>query len=636
MSHLLHGRLPSNGGGDEAAESSPRRFVEQLARKKIQGFRANIGEDGNYLDRIYESSAEQAANIAMDYRDRFMIELIQNAYDAHPSDTRAGRIEITLDLRETLNGTLYVSNDGRPFTQANVESLSYIGLSAKPAGESIGNKGLGFRSVVQITDSPLIYSQDASEPTETTFSGFCFRFASDADIKLAIDDPRHYALACRDLPKFHIPVWLQNQEPSVRAYATQKFSTLVAMPLRDEVAQQAVRRQIEALRSQKVPLLLFLDRVEVLRVRVLDRAGQIETEFSFGRKEEEQKFDDFVLSRVTLGEAGTFVVARRAVPEEAMKTAIAEAIAGKELNEGWAKWKGPGDVAVAVRLDGSVETPRLYTYLPMGEQAEAPFQGYLQGSFFPSANRKHLDAKHRLNALLLEEATALVAEAIHVFVVEPSAGWLGSLPEHDLAKVVAEMMSWKTVGSLQADVDVAKAVAKSIAERFACDSIDDAAVVPCIGSCTGCSLLVWKTPSRARLWSTTEGPFAEREAARHAHATGVWPIWADPGSGGDALDHYLMKHASRYLGAPTGEERAQLVVQVARSLPTNPRKAKVPWQEYFESLPEFMEDDGACLAGMPVLLGDDGAVHKAMAPVAEASAAGKGSRRRRALSLIHI
>lgn len=61
-----------------------------------------------------------------------------------------------------------------------------------------------------------------------------------------------------------------------------------------------------------------------------------------------------------------------------MVEAIAAGIAAKQLHSHWADWKGEGDVAVAVRLDAaSVSGSRLYTYLPMGDQAEAPFAGFL-------------------------------------------------------------------------------------------------------------------------------------------------------------------------------------------------------------------------------------------------------------------
>ena len=77
-----------------------RAMIEQLAANKIRGFQGTIGDNGEYLDEVYQSNASLTANVASDYRDRFLIELIQNAYDAHPVETRDGRIEITLDLRD--------------------------------------------------------------------------------------------------------------------------------------------------------------------------------------------------------------------------------------------------------------------------------------------------------------------------------------------------------------------------------------------------------------------------------------------------------------------------------------------------------------------------------------------------------
>lgn len=90
--------------------SSERNTIEALASRKIHGFRRTIGDDGEYLDPIYQSNASLTKNVATDYHDRFLIELIQNAYDAHPVETRDGRIEIVLDLRSRPEGTLFVAN----------------------------------------------------------------------------------------------------------------------------------------------------------------------------------------------------------------------------------------------------------------------------------------------------------------------------------------------------------------------------------------------------------------------------------------------------------------------------------------------------------------------------------------------
>ena len=89
-------------------------------------------------------------------------------------------------------------------------------------------------------------------------------------------------------------------------------------------------------------------------------------------------------------------------------------IKSKQLHPNWGAWRGEGESAVAVRVDGGHVEPRLVaiTFLPMGKDADAPFQGYLQGSFFPSSNRKAIEPSVALNRLVLDEATSLAAEAV--------------------------------------------------------------------------------------------------------------------------------------------------------------------------------------------------------------------------------
>lgn len=53
---------------------------------------------------------------------------------------------------------MYVANAGRPFGWEQVASICKLAQSAKPIGKGIDNKGIRFRSVIEITDSPEIYS----------------------------------------------------------------------------------------------------------------------------------------------------------------------------------------------------------------------------------------------------------------------------------------------------------------------------------------------------------------------------------------------------------------------------------------------------------------------------------------------
>ena len=609
-------------------ETPQRQFVQDLASRKIQGFRNNIDENGRYLDNIYQSVRSLSANIAADYQDRFLIELIQNAYDAHPVGTQDGRIEIKLDMREGQYGTLFVANGGVPFGKKNVKSLCDIGLSLKPLAESIGNKGLGFRSVVQITDTPRIYSQCPAVPGKNHFSGFCFRFAEHDDYTDLFVDPRHLELAQRDLPTFHLPLYLDRQSEAVCDFAKAGSATVIALPLRDANALESVQREIDHLRDQKVPMLLFLDRVSILRVRTIDRTGQMVAEYAFTRSEETLSATDIALSRVKLG-GGLFLVCRQSVPEADMKKAIATGIYRKELHEHWAKWAGDGEVAVAVRLDAMVPSSRLYTFLPMGEQAEAPFQGYLHGSFSTSANRKSLNARVQLNALLLTKATTLAAKAIHRLITGSIASIKHGLTVEECATAVVDLLCWSRVTSLETDTVLAADLAKIIAGRFGVNDFVDAPVVPCLIHAADDLSLTWQPPAKARRWPDIAAMFSDHVAARHAEVLNLWPIWSGLSTRLERLDDFLDAHSDGYPGEPCAEERAILVELVAGTLGSPSRPAKAKWQKFFQEIPIFMGPDGPRLAGRTVLLGDDGQLHKAMDATPTKDATGPSPRRRK-------
>ena len=633
MPHQPQTPVSPVGAATNAEAQSQREYVEQLASRKIRAFQGTIDKHGEYLDEVYQSNASLSANIASEYRDRFLIELIQNAYDAHPVGTRNGRIEITLYIRGGETGTLFVANEGHPFAEKNVKDLCNIGLSQKPLGESIGNKGLGFRSIVQITDTPRIYSHRIHACSESNFSGFCFRFAGPSDYVALIDEPRHLHLACRDLPVFHIPIWLDEQSDVVRTFAADGFSSVIELPLRDAAAGASVRRQIQELRDQTVPMLLFLDRVSWLSVRIVGETGHTETELKFTRSEKTYDAAGMKLAHVELGDAGVFLVARRGVAEAKMKNSITAAIARKELNKHWERWEGDGDVAVAVRLDAVVHSPRLYTFLPMGEQAAAPFSGHLHGSFFPSSNRKHLNARNQLNALLLAEATALTAHAIHYLITDPSGRIANWLNREERATATVDLLCWTEVGSLETDEDLAAEVAQTLTELFDVDSFDEVPLVPCLLPGANDEVLTWQSPARVRRWPEGTEVFSANVAAQFAQDIDIRPIWHILGHRLGTVDQYLSRHATSYPGAPLGDERAHLVSLVAKKLCSRRRLPKDKWLRYFAELPDFMGQDGEHLAGLPVLLGNDEELHAAMSTASSSGAGTPKSRRRRAAAM---
>ncbi|MFN8044756.1 MAG: DEAD/DEAH box helicase family protein [Dermatophilaceae bacterium] len=105
-----------------------------------------MGQDAN----IERSIAEGA------YAKRQLFELLQNAADAAAGESTAGRIEVILT-----QNTLYAANTGEPFTADGVIALMGTHDSVK-RDDKIGRFGLGFKSLLAVTDSPRVFSQAGS------------------------------------------------------------------------------------------------------------------------------------------------------------------------------------------------------------------------------------------------------------------------------------------------------------------------------------------------------------------------------------------------------------------------------------------------------------------------------------------
>ena len=139
---------------------------------KIYAFMDDIRRGTN----IFEGRRSIEEQLSEEYHGRFLIELIQNADDACG---RNGHILIV--IRQEPLPRVVVCNTGKGFTRKNFETLCTLGLTDKNPEEAIGNKGLGFRSVLEVCKSPAIYSSDINRPenTQANFDGYCFCFDPD-------------------------------------------------------------------------------------------------------------------------------------------------------------------------------------------------------------------------------------------------------------------------------------------------------------------------------------------------------------------------------------------------------------------------------------------------------------------------
>ncbi|WP_397586958.1 sacsin N-terminal ATP-binding-like domain-containing protein [Sphingobium fuliginis] len=185
----------------------PRAHIERIASRKIKGFCGTIDEDGVYYDPVHKQNQSLSQHIIADYHGRFLIELIQNGHDAHDRARRDGEIAVLLAGDEGDSGTLYVANRGQPFASRNVDALCEMGLSSKPPGEAVGNKGLGFRSVRHVSDIPQIYSRLTEDSPGDLFDGYRFTFARGNELDPLLPDEATGSVANMGHGRAASPSW---------------------------------------------------------------------------------------------------------------------------------------------------------------------------------------------------------------------------------------------------------------------------------------------------------------------------------------------------------------------------------------------------------------------------------------------
>ena len=103
---------------------------------------------------ILPSIASAEEFLKESYEGRYFFELIQNARDANKALNKQGIILIQLKEHN-----LNISNTGAPFSATGVASICRIGQSDKASQDFIGHKGIGFKSVQEITERPIIITE---------------------------------------------------------------------------------------------------------------------------------------------------------------------------------------------------------------------------------------------------------------------------------------------------------------------------------------------------------------------------------------------------------------------------------------------------------------------------------------------
>ncbi len=355
--------------------------------------------------------------ISPEYSGRTVLELLQNGHDAHDSTRDDGQLQVVLDEAEGPHGTLYAVNGGAPLNDGNFKRMTGTGRSSKRPDNSIGNKGIGFKSVSELSAVPEVYSANSEGMPGLT--GYRFRFAKPTDFdaiarRVAPNEPGLADELRDEVSHLRVPVPLTESLPArVEQFAAESVSTVIRLPLRSSEALESARSQIREIESSEVPFHLFLDRVSAISLQTIGPDEPRETllirdQVAVPWADRLAKYD-VTVRELQLGDDRRFIVASHDIAEHTFRDAIEESCSAGKLNSNWLEWKGPARVSLAFPLHEGLDAGRLYTFLPMGAQARAPLPAFVNAPFATRADRRTLSDSVAVNALLLASAARISA-----------------------------------------------------------------------------------------------------------------------------------------------------------------------------------------------------------------------------------
>lgn len=386
---------------DLVASESPNRIRDHLDRKARYNPTKSLTSLTNQLTQEYE--------------DRFLVELVQNSYDAHERGSRGGRVHVRFDESLPGQAVLYVANTGNAFTEANFDALTNVAQSSKPPGEGIGNKGVGFRSVLQVCDSPEIYSCDQNDRMSPLFDGFCFGFATDEQIRDMVASDAECEVILRDFSRYLLPVVVEPVDPQLNTLRAAGMVTVIRLPLTSTHAVTLARAQVRRLLDPAPPIALFLDRLASIAVELVDNSGKLESKRVKREVMDIRTADESPQLQWVDTVGQRFLTTTRTLGATEVSAVVREAISRRQLDSSWAGWDSNVEVALAVSVDGDDTTaqwPSTYTYLPM--RVSAPAHAHLHAPFHTKLARLDLKEDSVFNSFLIRTAAQLAAETIRL------------------------------------------------------------------------------------------------------------------------------------------------------------------------------------------------------------------------------
>ena len=525
-------------------------IIEEQSRRQVRTFLDEL----RHRTSLYRTVASLGDQVAQEYRGRAVMELLQNAHDVLGDGGGGDRRQVTFVLNSSSEQPeLLIANSGRPFRREDFSGICQLAQSPKNPKKSVGNKGLGFRSVLELTTRPEIWSTAPAE------ADIAFTFGFDPDVLEPIaqvakqlldgDAPTDWAfgpapvlhwsdrqfdeyrtsLLSQDgiervdearewlsnevnkyLSPYVLPRFLGDPPPQVARLLDNGHVTVIRLPLdggrsgsADE-AVESVRKQLQALDEAAM---VFLPHLSVLRREIDEEVVELERKIvaegtlpAFRKESDNGETPGARQRRVRVSRTGPYTTAERSFhiwsrvlggsDQPEATERIAAAV--RHLPN---RWPEVEQVEVAVAVEDTREARQgafvifLPTRMPTGLGA------HVNAPFYGSLDRTKIDFGDEYNELLLEFLMDLVLDAVAGLVKGPAEPWR--------ARAVIDLLA-QARGSLPADdPKLMRRLRERARGRDHYSSFEELALILCDDG--------WRKPGVARTMPNVPGkdPFGE-------------------------------------------------------------------------------------------------------------------------------
>lgn len=216
-----------------------------MLRKTVEKISKDFIAEAVASPNLLADMAAMEKYMAESYSGRVFVELLQNA-----DDCKSTKIYV-----KEVAGNILFANNGHPFDENDVIAISRSGSSSKKRGETIGYRGVGFKSTTYLTDEIIIYS-------DKTYFTFSKRICSD-----------RISMPVNSIPMIRIPLLIENVDSKIEdeIHELEKNGYTTVFVFRNAKVQEF----LEEIKQVDTGMFIFLNNIEQCRVDMAQYATQI-------------------------------------------------------------------------------------------------------------------------------------------------------------------------------------------------------------------------------------------------------------------------------------------------------------------------------------------------------------------------